>query len=325
MTTLRARSLHLIAFVFAALLASGVAHAQSYPTRPVRIVVPVAPGGATDIIARLLGQWLGERLGQAFVVENRPGGGGNIGTEAVVRAPADGYTLLLISPPNMINEQLYENLNYKLSRDVAPVAGIMRSSLIMSVTPSIPVKNVQELVAYAAGNPGKINMASAGIGSGNHVTGELFKLLTGVQMAHVPYRGAAPALTDLLAGHVQVMFASTLSMIDYVKAGKLRALAVTSASRLEMLPEVPSIAETVPGYDGSEIYGLGAPKNTDAEIIRKLNAEVGLWLQDPKIKARFNDFGAVPLFGSAADFEKMIADEIEKWTKVIKLAGIRPE
>jgi len=304
---------------------AAVAAAQAYPLRPVRIVVPLAPGGATDIIARLLGQWLAERLGQPFVVENRSGGGGNIGTEAVVRADADGYTLLLVSPPNAINATLYEKLNFNFIRDIAPIAGIIRPPLVMTVNPSVPAKTVPEFIAYAKANPGKVNMASAGIGSGNHVTGELFKMLTGVQMVHVPYRGGGPALADLVAGQVQVMFGSMVSMIGYVQSGALRPLAVTSAVRSDALPGIPAVAEFVPGYEAIDLWGLGAPKNTPTGIIDKLNAEVNDWLSDPKVKTRLADFGGMPVGGSPSDFGRLIAAETEKWAKVIRFAGIKPE
>jgi tripartite-type tricarboxylate transporter receptor subunit TctC len=299
--------------------------AQAYPSRPVRIIVPLAPGGATDIIARLLGQRLTDRLGQPFVVENRSGGGGNIGTEAVVRADADGYTLLLVSPPNLINATLYDKLNFNFVRDIAPIAEIIRPPLVMSVNPSVPAKTVPEFIAYAKGNPGKVNMASAGIGSGNHVAGELFKMLTGVHMVHVPYRGGGPALADLVAGQVQVMFGSMISMISYVQSDALRPLAVTSAVQSEALPGVPTVAEFVPGYEAIDLWGLGGPKDTPTEIVDKLNAALNAWLADPKVKLRLADFGGTPVGGSPADFGNLIADETEKWAKVIRFAGIKPE
>jgi len=321
----RRRFLSLAAGAAVLPLASTIAWAQTYPSRPVRIIVPLAPGGATDIIARLLGQWLTERLGQPFVVENRSGGAANIGTETVVRAPPDGYTLLLVSPPNAINATLYEKLNFNFLNDIAPIAGITRPPLLMSVNPSVPARTVPEFIAYAKANPGKINMGSAGVGTGNQVTGELFKMLTGVQMTHVPYRGGGPALADLVAGQVQVMFGSMVSMIGHVRAGTLRPLAVTTATRSETLPDVPTVAEFVPGYEASDLYGLGAPKYTPAAIVGKLNTEIDAWLADPEVKARLADFGGKTVAGTPADFGRQMADEIEKWGKVIKFAGIKPE
>ena len=280
-----------------------------------------APGGGADIIARLIGQWLSERLGQPFIIENRPGAGSNIATEAVVHAPADGYTLLLVSPANAINATLYDKLNFNFIRDIAPVAGIIRVPNVMVVNPSVPAKTVPEFIAYAKANPGKLNMASAGIGTAPHVAGELFKMMAGVDMVHVPYRGDGPALTDLIGGQVQVMFAAMPSSIEYIRAGKLRALAVTTATRSEALPDIPTVGDFVPGYEASGWYGIGAPKNTPAEIIDKLNKEINAGLADPKIKARLADLGGTVLPGSPADFGKLIADETEKWAKVIKFAG----
>ena len=279
---------------------------------------------ANDIVARLIGQWLSERLGQPFIIENRPGAGSNIATEAVVRAPPDGYTLLLVGPPNAINATLYDKLNFNFIRDIAPVASIVRVPNVMVVNPSVPAKTVPEFIAYAKANPGKINMASAGIGSSAHVAGELFKMMTGVDMVHVPYRGAAPALTDLLGGQVQVCSPRMPASIEYIKAGKLRALAVTTATRSEALPDVPTVGEFVPGYEASSWYGVGAPKNTPAEIVDKLNKEINAALADPKIKARLADLGGTALAGSPADFGKLIADETEKWGKVIRAANIKP-
>jgi len=302
-----------------------LAKAQTYPSRPVRIIVGFPPGAGTDITARLMGQWLSERLGQPFVIENRPGAGTNIGTEAVVRAAPDGYTLLLAVTPNAINVTLYEKLNYNFIRDIAPVAGIVRGPYVMLVNPSFPAMTVPEFIAYAKTNPGRINMASAGIGDGTHMCGELFKMMTGVNMAHVPYRGGAPALTDLLGGQVQVMFASMASSIEYIKDSKLRSLAVTTATRSETLPDIPTVAEFVPGYDASTWYGIGAPKGTPADIIDKLNMEINAALADPKFKARLADLGGTTLSGSPADFGKFIADETEKWGKVVKFAGIKAE
>jgi tripartite-type tricarboxylate transporter receptor subunit TctC len=276
-------------------------------------------------MARLMGQWLSERLGQSFVIENRPGAAGNIGTEAVVKSPPDGYTLLLAGTPNTINATLYEKLNFVFLRDNAPVAGIIRFPLVMVVNPSVPAKTVPEFTAYAKAKPGKINMASGGIGTTPHVAGELFQMMTGVSMIHVPYRGAAPALTDLLAGQVQVYFANTVASIEYIRAGKLRPLAVTTATRWEGLPDIPPVNDFVSGYEASAVSGLGAPKATPAEIVDKLNKEVNAALADPKIKARLADLGGTPLVGSPADFGKLIAEETEKWGKVIKFAGIKPE
>jgi tripartite-type tricarboxylate transporter receptor subunit TctC len=276
-------------------------------------------------MARLMGQWLSERLGQSFVIENRPGAAGNIGTEAVVKSPPDGYTLLLAGTPNTINATLYEKLNFVFLRDIAPVAGIIRFPLVMVVNPSVPAKTVPEFTAYAKAKPGKINMASGGIGTTPHVAGELFQMMTGVSMIHVPYRGAAPALTDLLAGQVQVYFANTVASIEYIRAGKLRPLAVTTATRWEGLPDIPPVNDFVSGYEASAVSGLGAPKATPAEIVDKLNKEVNAALADPKIKARLADLGGTPLVGSPADFGKLIAEETEKWGKVIKFAGIKPE
>jgi tripartite-type tricarboxylate transporter receptor subunit TctC len=302
-----------------------IAMAQTYPSRPVRLIVPFAPAGATDITARLMGQWLSERLGQQFIIDNRPGAGGNIATEAVVRAPADGYTLLLVGAFNVINAALYEKLNFNFIHDISPVASIIRMPNVMVVNPSVPAKTVPEFIAYARANPGKINMASGGIGSPQHLSGELFKMMTGVNMVHVPYRGGAPALTDLLGGQVQVMFASMASSIEYIRDAKLRALAVTPATRSEALPDIPTVADFVPGYDASDWFGLGAPKNTPAEIIETLNMEINAALGDPKIKARLADLGLTVLAGSPADFGKLIADETEKWAKVVKFSGAKPD
>ena len=302
-----------------------VAAAETYPSRPVRIVVGFAPGGAFDIMARLIGQWLSERLGQPFVIENRPGGGGNIGTEAVVRAPADGYALLLVGVPNAINATLYQKLNFNLIHDVAPVAGIIREPQIMVVNPSVPAKTVPEFIAYAKAHPGKISMASQGIGGSGHLTGQLFQMRAGVNVVHVPYRGAGPALADLLGGQVEFMFAAAPSTIEYVKTGKLRGLAVTTTTRSEALADVPTMAEFLPGFEASSWFGVGAPKATPAEIVDKLNKEINAGLADPKLRARLADLGGTVLAGSPADFGKLIAEETEKWAKVIKSAGIKPE
>ena len=320
----RRKFLHLALGAAALPVVSRIARAQAYPTRPVRIVVGFAPGGANDILARLIGQWLSERLGQAFVIDNRPGAATNIATEAVVRAPADGYTLLLVGAPHVINATLYDKLNYNFLRDIAPVASISREASVMVVNTLVAAKTVPEFIAYAKANPGKINMAAAGSGAGSHMAGELFKMMTGVNMQHVPYRGVAPALTDLIGGQAQVMFPSVLSSLEHIRAGKLRVLAVTTATRSQALPNVPTVGEFVPGYEASFVYGLGAPKNTPAEIVDKLNQETNTGLADPKIMTRFGDLGATVFPGSAADFGNLVAEETEKWAKVIKFAGIKP-
>jgi tripartite-type tricarboxylate transporter receptor subunit TctC len=290
------------------------------------MVAPFAAGGIADILARLIGQWLSERLGQPFVIENRPGAAGNIGTEAVVKSPPDGYTLLLASTPNTINATLYDKLNFNFIRDIAPVATISRNSIVMVVHPSMPAKTVPEFIAYAKANPGKINMASAGSGSTSHVSGELFKMMAGVEMVHVPYRGSTPALTDLLGGQVQVMFDATPSSLPHIRAGKLRPLAVTTAKRLEILPDIPTVGEFVPGYEASSWLGFGAPKHTPAAILDRLNKEINLAISDSAIKARLVDLGGLVLPPSSpADFGKLIADDTEKWAKVIKFAAIKPE
>jgi tripartite-type tricarboxylate transporter receptor subunit TctC len=318
----RRQFLHLAAGAAALPFAPQVARAQAYPTRPVRIIVGFAPGGATDIMARLIGQWLSERLGQQFIIENRPGAASNVGTEAVVNAAPDGYTLLVVTSVNAINASLYEKLNFNLIRDVAPVASVHREPFVMEVNPSVPVKTVPEFIAHAKANPGKINMASAGIGSGNHIAGELFKMMTGVNLVHVPYRGGGPALVDLLGGQV---LATMSSSIEYVRADKVRALAVTTATRSSVLPDIPTVAEFVPGYESSFWTGVGAPKNTPAEIVDKLNKEINAALADPKFKARLADLGGTALSGSPVDFGKFIADETEKCAKVVKFAGLKPE
>jgi tripartite-type tricarboxylate transporter receptor subunit TctC len=321
----RRQFLHLAAGAAALPAVSRGAKAQAYPARPVRIIVPVPPGGGIDIVARQIGQGLSERFGQSFVVENRPGGSTNIGTEAVVRSAADGYALLLVSLSNVINATLYEKLNYNFIRDIAPVASIACAPFVMAVNPSVPAKTVSEFIAYAKANPGKINMASGGNGSGAHVSGELFKLLTGVDMLHVPYRGSAPALTDLLGGQMQVMFADMPSAIGHFRAGTLRALAVTSATRSEALPDIPTVGDFLPGFESSLFFGVGAPRNTPAEIIDKLNKEINAGLADPKFKALVADMGGTMLAGSTADFGKFLADETEKWGKVVKFAGAKPD
>jgi tripartite-type tricarboxylate transporter receptor subunit TctC len=305
--------LHLAAGATALSAMPRTARAQVYPTRPVRIIVGYAAGGGADVVARLMGQRLAERLGRPFVIETRPGATGNIGTEVVVRAPADGYTLLLVGAPNAINASLFDNLNFNFIRDIAPVAGLVREPSVMVVHPSVPAKSVPEFIAYVKSNPGKVNMASGGNGGTSHVAGELFKMMTGVNMVHVPYRGAAPALTDLLGGQVQVMFATMSSSIEYVRAGSLRGLALTAATRSEALPGIPTVAEHVPGYDAMQWYGIGAPKNTPAGIVDRLNREINAVLAEPSMKARLADMGGTVLSGSPADFGRLIADETEKW------------
>jgi tripartite-type tricarboxylate transporter receptor subunit TctC len=322
----RRNFLHLLAAGAAALPAgSRVAWAQAYPTRPVRIIVAYPPGGPNDVFARLIGQWLSERLGQQFIVEYRAGAAGTIGTEAAVRAPADGYTLLLASPGNTIATSLYDKLNYNFTRDIAPVAKIADATGVMEVHPSVPARSVPDLISYAKANPGKISMASAGNGTFQHVSGELFKMIAGINMTHVPYRGAAPALIDLVGGHVQIMFDTLPSSIEHIRAGKLRPLAVTAAMRSEALPDLPTVGDLLAGYESTVWWGIGAPKSTPAEIVLRLNKEINAGLADPKMKARFSELGGVPAPMSPADFGKMIADETEKWGKVVKFAGIKPE
>jgi tripartite-type tricarboxylate transporter receptor subunit TctC len=321
----RRQFLHLVAGAAALPAVSRIARAQAYPTRPVRIIIGFAPGSASDIVARLVGQWLSEGLGQPFIIEHRPGAANNIATEAVVRAPPDGHTLLVVSSANAVNATFYDKLNYNFIRDIAPVAGIIVVPSVLVVHPSVPAKTVPEFIAYAKANPGKLTMASGGIGSGTHLAGELFKMMAGVNMVHVPYRGGGPALTDLLGGQVQVMFPSTVSSIEYIRAGRLRALAVTTATRSDALPDVPTVDEFVPGYEASAWFGVGAPKATPAEIVEKLNKEINAGLADPKMKARLADVGGTALSGSPADFGKLIADEIEKWAKVIRALNIKAE
>jgi tripartite-type tricarboxylate transporter receptor subunit TctC len=317
--------LHLAAGAAALPAVSRIAWAQNYPTRAVHVIVPFAPAGGSDITARLIGQWLSERLGQPFVIENRPAGGGNIGTEAVVRASPDGYTLLMAGAYNAINATLYDKLNFNFIRDIAPVATISRNTYVMVVHPSMPAKTVPEFIAYAKAHPRKVNMASAGIGSPPHVSGELFKMMTGADMVHVPYRSGGPALTDLLGGQVQVYFATTVASIGYIRAGRLRALAVTTTRRSEALPDIPTVAEFVPGYEASSWYGVGAPKATPAEIVEKLNKEINAALADPKLKAKLADLGGDVLVLSTSDFGKLIADETEKWGNVIRALNIKAE
>jgi tripartite-type tricarboxylate transporter receptor subunit TctC len=321
----RRRFLHLATAAAALPSVSRMATAQTYPTRPVRLIIGYPPGGSADITARLLGQWLSERLGQPFVIESRPGASTNIATEAVVRAPPDGYTLLLVAPANAINATLYEKLNFNFISDIAPVAGIIRFPNVMVVNPLVPAKTVPEFIAYAKANPGRLNMASSGNGSTIHVSGELFKMMTGVNMIHVPYRGGAPALTDMISGQVQVMFDNVPTSIEFIRAGKLRALAVTTPTRSEVLPDLPTVADFVPGYEASAWYGVGVPKGTPDDIIGKLNKEINAILAEPKAKARLADLGASLLAGSPADFGKLVADETEKWGKVVKFSGAKPD
>ena len=321
----RRKFLHLAAGAGALPAFSRFAWAQTYPSRPVRVLVGFTAGGAFDIVARLLGRWLSEHLDQPFIIENRPGASTNIATETLVRAPADGYTLMLAGATNAINATFYEKLNFNFIRDTAPVAGVSRFPNVMEVNPSFPAKTVPEFIAYATANPGKINMGSSGNGTSQHLSGELFKIMTGVNLVHVPYRGAPQALMDLMAGHVQVSFDPLPASIEYIKSGTLRALAVTTATRAQAQPDLPTVADVVPGYEASAWNGLCAPKNTPVEIIDKLNNETNLALADPKMKARFADLGAEPMAMTPAAFGKFIADETEKWGKVIRSAGIKAE
>ena len=302
---------------------SNSARAETYPARPVHIIVGFPPGAASDINARLIGEWLSQRLGQQFIIDNRPGAGSNVGTEAAVHAPADGYTLLLVTPPNVINASLYDNLNFNFLRDTAPVASIMRTPMVMEVNAALRVKTVAEFIAYAKANPGKINFASSGNGTGSHVAAELFRFMTGVDIVHVPYRGPAQALTDLIGGRVQVMFDVLTSSIAHIRAGEVRALAVTTTARSAALPDIPTIADTVPGYESSGWAGVGAPINTPAEIVRLLNGAIGEGLADPKVQASLATLGAAPMAMSPAEFGKFLADETGKWAKVVKFANIK--
>jgi tripartite-type tricarboxylate transporter receptor subunit TctC len=321
----RRRFLHLVAGAAAPTVLSRIARAQTYPTRPVRLIVGFTAGGAPDILAHLMGQWLSERLGQPFFIENRPGAGGNIATEAVVRAAHDGYTLLLATSADAISASLYQNLNFNFIRDIAPVASLTRAPNVMEVNPSFPAKTVPEFIADAKANPGKISVASAGNGTTQHLASELFKVMAGVNMVHVPYRGSAPALTDLLGGQVQATFNVITASIEYIRAGKLRALAVTSAARSDALPDLPTVGDFLPGYEASAWFGIGAPKSTPTEIVDTLNKEINAGLADPKMKARLVDLGGTPIAGSPASFSRLIADETAKWAKVIKFAGIKPD
>jgi tripartite-type tricarboxylate transporter receptor subunit TctC len=325
MTTIRRQILKLAAAAAVAPALPRMARALDYPTRAVRMIVPFPAGGAADISGRLIGQWLSDHLGQPFVIENRPGGGTNIGTEAVATAPPDGYTLLVANAGNAINASLYHKLNFNFLRDLVPVAGVVRAPHVLFVTPSFPAKTVEELIAYAKANPGKINYASAGTGTANHIAAEMFKMQTGVDMVHVPYKGGAPAIIDLLSGQVQVMFADVLTMAAQMKAGKIRALAIATNVHLPTLPDTPTIAATVPGFDTSSWWGVCAPRGTPDEIVNKLNAEINRGLADPKLKQRFTEMGVLILGGSPADFGKMIADETEKWGKAVKFAGVRAD
>jgi tripartite-type tricarboxylate transporter receptor subunit TctC len=321
----RRQFLHLAAGAAALPVVSRIASAQAYPTRPVRMIVPFPPAGSSDILARLIGPWLSDRLGQPFVIENRPGAATNIGTEVVVRAPPDGYTLLVFEASQAINATLYDKLNFVFLRDIAPIACIIRTPLVMEVHPSVPAKTVPQFIAYAKANPGKINMASAGTGTPSHLAGELFKVMTGVAMTHVPYRGGGSAITDLLGGQVQAFFSGVGTSIEYIGTGKVRALAVTTAVRLEALPDVPTVGDFVPGYEASTWYGVGAPRSTSAEIVEKLNRQINAAVADPIIKARLVEQGGTVFSGSPADFEKLIADDTAKWAKVIRGANIKPE
>ncbi len=321
----RRRFLHLALGAVALPAISGVASAKAYPARPVRVIVPFAPAGDADLIARLIGQRLSERLGQQFVIENRPGAATNIGTELVLHAPADGYTLLVAAPSAAINATLYGKLSFNFIRDIAPVAAVIRAPFVLLTNPSVPAETVPALIAYAKSNPRQISMASTGVGSGPHVAGELFKMMAGVDMVHVPYRGQGPALTDLLGGQVQVYFAAVPSAFEYIKAGRLRALAVTTAARAAVLPDIPSMSDFLPGYEASYWGGFCAPKGTPDEIVDKLNSEINAALADPEIERRFAGLGATVLRGTPADFGQLISDETEKWGKVVKFANIKPE
>jgi tripartite-type tricarboxylate transporter receptor subunit TctC len=315
----------LVALCISAFGAADNARALDYPTKPVRWIVGYPPGGSTDIVARIIGQWLSQRLGQQFVIENKPGAGNNIATEQVVRAAPDGYTLLLINPANAINATLYDKLNFNVVRDIAPVAGFIRVPNVMEVIPSVPAKTVPEFIAYAKANPGKINLASSGSGTSVHMSGELFKMMTGLNMQHVPYRGSAPMLTDLLGGQVQITFDNMPSSIEHIRSGKLRALAVTTTKRSDALPDTPVLADFVPGYEASAWFGVGVPKGTPTEIIDKLNAEVNVALADPTIKAKLADMGGMLIPGTPAEFGKVIVEETEKWAKVVKFSGAKAE
>jgi tripartite-type tricarboxylate transporter receptor subunit TctC len=325
MTLRRRRFLQISAAGMALPTLPRLARAETYPSRTVRIIVATSAGGTTDIVARLLGQWLADKLGQSFIVENRTGGGNNIGTEAAARSPADGYTLFMANTVNAINTTLYKNLNYNFTTDLVPVAIVMRSPVIMQVHPSVPAKTVPEFIAYAKANPGKVNMGSGGVGATGHMAGELFQLMAGIKLVHVPYRGESLALTDLLGGQVQVVFATAGSSIQYIKADKLRPLAVTTTERIALLPDLPTLKEYLPGYEASSWNGLTAPKNTPPEIIEKLNREINAAMADPTVKSRIVDLGGPPIIGSPADFGKIIAEDTAKWAKVIQFSGAKAE
>jgi tripartite-type tricarboxylate transporter receptor subunit TctC len=321
----RRKFLRVTAAIAALPAISGRSSANTYPARPVRIIAGFAAGGGVDITARIIGQWLSDRLGQSFVTENRPGAGGNIATEMVVNGSPDGYTLLLATVPNAVNATLYENLTFNFIRDIAPVAGIIRVGMVVLVHPSVPANTLPEFLVYVNSNPGKVNMASAGMGSAPHMAGELFNFMAGTRMVHVPYRGQGPALADLLGGQVQVLFATTPGITDYIKTGRLRALAVTTASRAEVLPDLPTVGDFVSGYEASQWYGMAAPKNTPAEIIDMLNREINAGIADPKVGARLADIGGEPLAGSPAQFGALIAEETAKWGQVVKFAGMKAQ
>jgi tripartite-type tricarboxylate transporter receptor subunit TctC len=321
----RRKFLHLAAGAAALPAVSRMASAQAYPSRPLRLVIGYPPAGSADITARLMAQWISDWLGQPVVVENRPGAGTNLATEAVARAPADGYTLLLVAPANAINATLFEKLNHNFLRDIAPVAGINRFPNVMEVNPSVPVKTVPEFIAYAKANPGKLNMASSGAGSTIHMSGELFKMITGINMTHVPYRGSAPALTDMISGQVQVMFDNIPTSIEHIRAGKLRPLAVTGTTRSDLLPDIPTVSDFIPGFEASSWFGLGAPRNTPADVIDKLNTTVNAILADPAVKKRFADMGATLITSTPVNFGKYVAEETEKWGKVVKFSGAKPD
>jgi tripartite-type tricarboxylate transporter receptor subunit TctC len=321
----RRRFLHLAAGTVAFPAVLRIAWAQSYPLRPVRVIVGFAAGGTTDVLARMIGQWLSERLGQPFLVENRPGAGTNIATEAVVKSAPDGYTLLMVSPPNTINATLYEKLNFNFLRDIAAVAAIARVPNVMEVNPSVPAKTVAEFIAYAKANPGKLSFASAGVGSSQHLSGEMFKMMAGVDMVHVPYRGGAPALTDLIGGQVQLMFDNVSSSIEHIRTGKLRPLAVSTATRSDALPDIPTVGDVLPGFEASAVNGVGVPRETPSDVIALLNRHINAALADPAIKARLANLGSTVLPGSPADYGMLLANETEKWAKVVKFSGAKPD